>query len=94
MYSLISQMRRELNGEFGEKLNREVMEPMLDAEDDWLMQAEEEDIQVITDRYTHFEETLKSTFKEYYEAKEAKHKEIERQLEEESKKRVDVRLKD
>ena len=39
-----------------------------------------------------FDENLKTSFSAFYEAKEKKHQEIEKQLEEESKKRVDVRF--
>ena len=90
--SLLSQMRRETNGEFGDKLDKAKLDEMVEKEEDWLMNAEEEDIQVITDRFNTFEESLKTTFSEYYAAKEKKHLEIEKQLEEESKKRVDVMI--
>ena len=84
-------MRSEMNGEFGDKLDRNALEPMLNTEDDWLMQVEDETIEVITERFNQFEKQLKTSCKEYFDAKEARHKEIEKQLEEESKKRVDVR---
>lgn len=84
-------MRSEMNGEFGDKLDRATLEPLLNAEDDWLMQVEDETVEVITDRFNQFDNQLKTSCKEYFDAKDAKHKEIEKQLEEESKKRVDVR---
>lgn len=84
-------MRREMDGEFGDKLDRTVLEGLLDDESEWLMvDGEEADTKTVSDRYTQFDEKLKMTFKDFFDAKEKKHMEIEKQLEEESKKRVDV----
>lgn len=84
-------MRREMDGEFGDKLDRTVLEGMLEDESEWLMvDGEEADTKTVSDRYTQFDDKLKTTFKDFFDAKEKKHMEIEKQLEEESKKRVDV----
>lgn len=93
MNRLIAQMRREAEGEFGNLLDMTQLSPLLETESNWLLEeAEEVETAVIEERYKAFDENLKTSFSAFYEAKEKKHQEIEKQLEEESKKRVDVRF--
>lgn len=84
-------MRRELSGPFASKLNATTLNSLLDAESDWLfMEGETSTTEEMEKRWDTLQNRLKEEYKEYYEAKEAHRLEVEKQLEEESKKHEKV----
>lgn len=88
---LIDSMRRELSGPFASKLNATTLNSLLDAESDWLfMEGETSTTEEMEKRWDTLQNRLKEEYKEYYEAKEAHRLEVEKQLEEESKKHEKV----
>ena len=84
-------MRRELNGEFASKLDATSLNQLLDAESDWLYyEGEECTTEVMEQRWESLNTRLHESYKEFYEAKETRRLEVEKQLEEESKKHEKV----
>ena len=85
--SLIDSMRRELTGEFASKLDSTSLNQLLDSESDWLFsEGEDCTTEVMEQRWKSLDDRLHEMYKEFYEAKETRRLEIEKQLEEESKK--------
>lgn len=85
---LIDQTRRELSGKFASYLKEEEVNALLNAEDDWLWNAgESASLEELKEHRNQLEATLKERFGAFYEAKEQDRLKIERELEEESKKR-------
>ena len=85
---LIDQTRRELSGKFASYLKEEEVNALLNAEDDWLWNAgESASLEELKEHRSQLEATLKERFSAFYEAKEQDRLKIERELEEESKKR-------
>lgn len=93
--SLIDQTRRELTGEFASYLDADVINPLLDAESEWLWnEGESASLEELKSHVTTLETTLRQKFAAFYDAKEKHRLEVERQLEEESKKREQESVSD
>ena len=85
---LIDQTRHELEGKFASLLKEEEVNALLDAEEDWLRgEGQSATLEQLRERRSALEKTLKERFGAFYEAKEQERLKIERELEEESKKR-------
>lgn len=85
---LIDQTRHELEGKFASLLKEEEVSALLDAEEDWLRgEGQSATLEQLRERRSALEKTLKERFGAFYEAKEQERLKIERELEEESKKR-------
>lgn len=95
IYSLLDSMRRELSGEFGSKLDEGALTSLLDAENEWLLtEGETCETRALEERLASLEQKLHEDFKEFFDAKESHRLEVEKQLEEESKKHEKVRLRE
>ena len=80
-------MRRELHGEFASNLDSTSLNQLLDTESDWLYsEGEDCTTEVMEQRWESLNTRLHELYKEFYEAKETRRLEVEKQLEEESKK--------
>lgn len=91
---LIDQMWRELDSEDKELLDEAALSPMLRAESTWLMDNEESiDAAGLEKECMEFKERLEKQFAAFFEAKEKRRIAVEKALEEESKKRVDVNVR-
>lgn len=88
---LIDQMWRELDSEDKALLDEAALSPVLRAESAWLMDNEETvDATGLEKEFTEFKAKLETQFAAFFEAKEKRRIAVEKALEEESKKRVDV----
>ena len=85
---LIDQMRHELEGKFASYLNAEEVNGLLEKEEEWLWnEGQSASLEELKAHRNGLEETLKTRFGAFYEAKEKDRLQIEHELEEESKKR-------
>lgn len=88
---LIDQMWRELDSEDKALLDEAALSPVLRAESSWLMDNEETvDAAGLEKEFTEFKAKLETQFAAFFEAKEKRRIAVEKALEEESKKRMDV----
>ena len=84
-------MWRELDSEDKALLDEALLSPMLREESAWLMDNEETvDAAGLEKECERFKEKLEKQFAAFFEAKEKRRIAVEKALEEESKKRVDV----
>ena len=84
-------MWRELDSEDKVLLDESALSPMLKAESNWLIENEETvSADALEAEFSRFKEELEKQFAPFFEAKEARRIAVEKALEEESKKRVEV----
>ena len=90
---LIDQMWREMDSEDKALLDESALRPMLKAESSWLIEHEETiTADALEAEFNRFKEELEKQFASFFEAKEARRIAVEKALEEESKKRVEVNV--
>ena len=88
---MLDSMRRELNGQFKETLDAMTLNALLDAEDEWLLtEGETCSTETLEERLATVEKTLHEDYKAFFDAKEEHRLKVEKELEEESKKRKEV----
>ena len=84
-------MWRELDSEDKALLDESALSPLLKAESSWLIENEETvSADALEAEFSRFKEALEKQFAPFFEAKEARRIAVEKALEEESKKRVEV----
>ena len=84
-------MRRELNGQFKETLDAMTLNALLDAEGEWLLtEGEMCSTETLEERLATVEKKLHEDYKAFFDAKEEHRWKVEKELEEESKKRKEV----
>lgn len=94
-HRLLDSMRRELKGDFASKLDETKLTSLLDEEKEWLWsEGETCDTKTLEERLAGLEQKLHTEFKEFFDAKESHRLEVEKQLEEESKKNEKVNMRD
>ena len=88
---MLDSMRRELNGQFKESLDAMTLNALLDAEGEWLLtEGETCSTETLEERLATVEKKLHEDYKAFFDAKEEHRLKVEKELEEESKKRKEV----